>query len=202
MRSFWQDLRYAFRGLGKSPWFAAVAVVTLALGIAVNTSIFSMVNSILLRPMPVPHPEQLVVLGLQQAGDHSLQRFSYPDYADLRDQSASFSDILAFRLTLGGLSADNRGDHCITTRVSSNYFSTLAIQPALGRFILPTEGQIPGADPILVLGYSYWQKRFAGNKDILGRRVEINSHPLTIVGVAPEGFHGTYSIVDSDIRPS
>jgi len=185
-----------FRALGKSPWFAAVAIVTLSLGTAVNTSVFSIINGFLLRPLPVPHPERLAVLALQQPGDHSLQKFSYPDFVDLRDQSASFTDILAFRLTLGGLAADNRGDHCIITRVSGNYFSTLGVQPALGRLVLPTEAQTPGADPILVVGYSYWQKRFPGNKDILGKHVELNDHPMTIVGVAPQDFHGTYSIVD------
>ncbi|PYX50761.1 MAG: hypothetical protein DMG76_33875 [Acidobacteria bacterium] len=199
MASFWQDLRYAFRAFGKSPWFASLAIVTLALGIAVNTSIFSIINGFLMRPMPVPHPEQLAVLSLQQAGDKSLQSFSYPDYLDLRDQSTSFSDIIAYRVTLAGLTADNRGDHCIATRVTGNYFSMLGVQPALGRLILPTEGQTPGADPILVLGYSYWQKRFAGNKNVIGKQVEANGHPLTIVGVAPKEFHGTYSIVDSDL---
>jgi predicted permease len=199
MASFWQDLRYAFRALGKSPWFAALAVVTLALGIAVNTSIFSIVNGFLLRPMPVPHPEQLTVLSLQQAGDKSLQNFSYPDYLDLRSQPTTFSDIFAYHLTLGGLTADNRGDHCIATRVTGNYFSVLGVQPALGRLILPTEGQTPGSDPILVLGHSYWQKRFAGDKNVIGKKVEMNGHPLTIVGVAPQGFHGTYFVVDSDL---
>jgi len=199
MTSFLQDLRFAFRAFSKSPWFAALAIVTLALGIAVNTSIFSIINGFILRPMPVPHPEQLAVLALQQAGDHSLQKFSYADFVDLRDQSASFGDIVAFRLTLGGLAADNRGDHCIITRVSGNYFSTLGVQPALGRLVLPSEGQTPGADPILVLGYAYWQKRFAGDRRVLGKHVEINDHPMTIVGVAPKDFHGTYSIVDSDL---
>src|SRR5438034_1107016 len=199
MANFWQDLRFAFRALGKSPWFAAIAIVTLSLGIAVNTCIFSMVNGFLLRPMPVPHPEQIAVLALQQAGDKSFQSFSYPDYLDLRAQSASFSDVIAYRLTLGGLTADNRGDHCIATRVTGNYFSVLGVQPALGRLILPTEGQTPGADPILVLGYSYWQKRFAGDSNVIGKSVEMNGHSLTIVGVAPQGFHGTYFIVASDL---
>ncbi len=199
MGSFWQDLRFAFRALSNSPWFAAIAIVTLSLGIAVNTSIFSMINGFLLRPMPVPHPEQLAVLSLQQAGDKALQNFSYPDYLDLRNQSISFSEIIAYQVTLAGLIADNRGDHCITTRVAGNYFSMLGVQPALGRLILPTEGQTPGADPILVLGYSYWQKRFAGDKNVIGKHVEANGHPLTIVGVAPQEFHGTYSIVDSDL---
>ena len=149
--------------------------------------------------MPVPHPEQLAVLALQQAGDKSFQNFSYPDYLDLRAQSASFSDIIAYRVTLGGLTADNRGDHCIATRVTGNYFSVLGVQPALGRLILPTEGQTPGADPILVLGYSYWQKRFAGDASVIGKSVEMNGHPLTIIGVAPQAIHGTYSIIDSDL---
>src|SRR5216684_1590609 len=199
MGSFWQDLRFAFRALSNSPWFAAIAIVTLSLGIAVNTSIFSMINGFLLRPMPVPHPEQLAVLSLQQAGDKALQNFSYPDYLDLRNQSISFSEIIAYQVTLAGLIADNRGDHCITTRVAGNYFSMLGVQPALGRLILPTEGQTPGADPILVLGYSYWQKRFAGDAGVLGKSVQMNGHPLTIVGVAPKDFHGTYFIVDSDL---
>ena len=199
MGSFWQDLRYAFRALGRSPWFAVIAIVTLSLGIAVNTSIFSLVNGFLLRPMPVPHPEQLAVLSLQQTGDMGLQKFSYPDFLDLRDQSSTFSDILAFRISLTGLAVDNRGDHCIATRVSGNYFSILGLQPALGRLILPTEGQIAGSDPVIVLGYSYWQKRFGGDKGVLGKKVEANGHPMTIVGVAPQGFNGTYSILDSDI---
>jgi hypothetical protein len=125
MEGFWQDLRFAFRVLRNSPWFAALAVVTLSLGIAVNTSVFSVVNGFLLRPMPVPRAEQLAVLSLQQAGEHSLQKFSYPDYVDLRDQSACFSNIVAYRITLAGLAADNRGDHCIVTHVSGNYFSVL-----------------------------------------------------------------------------
>ena len=198
MRSLWQDLRYAFRALFKSPWFAAIAIVTLSLGIAVNTTIFSMVNSFLLRPLPVPHPEQIAVLSLQQAGDMSLQKFSYPDFVDLRDQSAAVGDVLAYRITLADLSVDNHGDHCITTRVSSNYFSIFSLKPALGRLILPTEGQTPGADPVMVLGYSYWQKRFAGDKSVIGKKVQANGHPMTIVGVAPQGFHGAYSIIDSD----
>jgi predicted permease len=199
MSSFWQDLRFAFRALSKSPWFAALAVLTLALGIAVNTSIFSIINGFLLRPMPVPHPEQLAVLALQQSGSKDLQKFSYPDFLDLRDQSTSFGDIVAYRITLAGLTVDNRGDHAIATRVSGNYFSILGLQPALGRLVLPTEGQTPRADPVIVLGYSYWQKRFGGSQEVIGKKVEANGHPMTIVGVAPQEFHGTYSIIDSDI---
>jgi predicted permease len=200
MGSFWQDLRFALRALGKSPWFAVLAVVTLALGIGVNTSIFSIINGFLLRPLPASHPEQLAILGLQQAGEKSLQSFSFPDYADLRDQSSStFVNLAAYRLTLASLITDKVGDHCLVTRVSGNYFSMLGIQPALGRLILPTESQAPGSDPVIVLGYSYWQKRFSGDKSVVGKHVELSGHPMTIVGVAPKGFSGTYSIADSDL---
>src|SRR5277367_5879012 len=101
MRSLVQDLRYAVRAFAKSPWFALLAIVTLALGIAVVTTIFSVVNGVLLRPLPAAHPEQLVVVSLQQGGDKTLQNFSYPDYADLREQGgSSFTELAAYRVTL------------------------------------------------------------------------------------------------------
>jgi predicted permease len=200
MRTLLQDLRYASRAFLKSPWFAVLAVMTLGLGIAVNTTIFSVVNGFLLRPMPVAHPEQLVVLSLQQGGDHALQNFSYPDYRDLREQSSSaFAELAGYKITLSSLTTEAVGDHSLVTRVTGNYFSMLGIQPALGRLILPTEGQAPGADPVIVLGYAYWQKRFAGDKNVLGKHVELGGHAMTIVGVAPKNFHGTYFIVNSDL---
>src|SRR5271169_6869381 len=200
MRSLLQDLRYALRAFLKSPWFAMLAIMTLGLGIAVNTTIFSVINGFLLRPLPVSHPEQLVVLSLKQGGDAALQRFSYLDYVDFREQtSSSFKDIAGYQITLSGLTSDKVGDHALVTRVTGNYFSMLGIQPALGRLILPTEGQAPGSDPVIVLGYAYWQKRFAGDKNVLGKHVELAGHPVTIVGVTPKGFHGTYFIVNSDL---
>jgi macrolide transport system ATP-binding/permease protein len=200
MRSLLQDFRYAFRAFLKSPWFAVLAIVTLALGIAVNTTIFSVINGFLLRPLLAMHPEQLVVISLQQGGDKALQNFSYPDYADLRDQSAaSFADLAAYHITLSNLTSEKVGDHSIVTRVTGNYFSMLGIQPEIGRLILPTEGQAPGNDPVIVLGYAYWQKRFAGNKSVVGKHVEINGHPMTIVGVTPKDFNGAYFIVNSDL---
>src|SRR5258705_12757878 len=198
MHSFWQDLRYAARTLRNSPGFTIIAIVTLGLGMAVNTTIFSVINGILLRPLPVPHAEQITVLAMKQDGAQNFQRFSYPDYLDIRQQAEVFSDVFAERATLVGLTVDKRGDHCVLSRVTSNYFSALGVQPALGRLISPNEGQKPGADPILVLGYSYWQKRFGGDRNVVGKQVEINSHAVTLVGVAPKGFRGTYAIVDMD----
>jgi macrolide transport system ATP-binding/permease protein len=198
MQGFWQDLRYAARTLRNSPSFTTIAIVTLGLGMAVNTTVFSLVNGLLLRPMPVPHAEQLAVLAMEQKGTPGFQKFSYPDFQDIRSQTDSFSDVFGYRATLGALAADGKGDHCLLSRVTSNYFSALGIKPALGRLILPTEGHTPGADSILVLGYSYWQKRFGGDRNVIGKQVEVNGHSATIVGVTPKGFHGTYALVDMD----
>jgi predicted permease len=198
MLNFWKDIQYAFRTLTKNPGFAIIGIVTLALGMAANTTIFSVVNGLILRPMAVPHPEQMTVLALQQAGTAGLQTFSYPDFLDLRSESASTADLITYRISLAGLAVDGKGDHCVISRVSNNYFSVLGIAPAAGRLILPTEGLTPGADPIVVLGYSYWQKRFAGDPDVVGKHVEMNGHPATIVGVTPKGFYGTYAMLNMD----
>jgi predicted permease len=198
MRNFSTDIRYAFRALTKNPGFAFIGIVTLALGMAVNTTLFSVINGFLLRPLPVPHPEQITVLSLEQSALPGNHRFSYPDYEDLRDQADSFSDIFAYRITLAAVAVDQKADHCIISRVSSNYFSSLGVKPAYGRLILPSEGRTPGADPIIVLGYSYWRRRFDGDPHVAGKKVEVNGNPFTVVGVAPREFHGTYSVLDMD----
>lgn len=198
MQSFLFDLQHTLRALRNSPGFAAIAIVTLGLGMAANATVFSVINGLLLRPLPVPHAEQIVVLAMQQPGMPGFQRFSYPDFQDLRAQAEGFSDIVGYHPTLVGLTADNKGDHCVLSRVTGNFFSALGIQPAVGRLFLPTEGQTPGADPILVLGYSYWQKHFGGDPGVVGKQVTVNGNSLTIVGVAPKGFHGLYAIVDMD----
>lgn len=197
MMNFWKDLQYGFRTLIKNPGFAAIGIITLALGMAVNTTLFSVVNGFLLRPLPVPRPEQITVFALQQSSVPGY-RFSRPDYEDLRDQTDSFSDVFFYRVTLSSLAVNHRSDHCLVSRVSDNYFSALGIRPASGRLILPTEGSAPGADPIVVLGYSYWRRRFAGDVTIVGQKVELNGLPFTVVGVAPREFHGTYSAIDTD----
>jgi len=198
MQTFWKDIQFAMRTLAKSPGFAVVAILTLALGMAVNTTIFSVINGILLRPLPVPHAEQMTVLALQQGGESSLQNFSYPDFVDLREQLKDTDELFGYQVTLAGLSVDGKGDHCIISRVTNNYFSVLGIAPAAGRLLLPTEGMTPGADPVVVLGYSYWQRRFGGDKSLVGKQVEMNGHPVTIVGVAPKEFHGTFSVMNMD----
>lgn len=198
MPNLWQDLRYGWRTLSKSPGFAIIAIVTLGLGVAVNATIFSVVNGLLLRPLSVPHPEQVTVLTMTLPGNSSDSSFSYPDYADVQAQNDSFSSVFGYRVSLGGLDVDGRGDHCVFSRVTGNYFSALGVKPLLGRLILPAEGQTANADPVMVLGYSYWQKRFGGDPNVVGKQVELNDHPATIIGVTPREFHGTYFIIDMD----
>jgi predicted permease len=198
MQSFWQDMKYAIRSLRNAPGFAIIAVVTLGLGMAVNTTMFSILNGLLLRPLPVPHAQQITVLAIQQKGGEGFQMFSYPDYQDIRSQAAASAEIFGYRTTLVSLIADGKGDHCVLSRVTGNYFSALGVKPALGRLILPSEGQSPGADPVLVLGYGYWQKRFGGDKTVVGKQVELDGHAVTIVGVTPKEFQGTYAFLNMD----
>jgi len=200
MESVLQDIRYGVRMLKKSPAFTAVAVITLALGIGANTTIFSMVDSFLLRPLPVQDPGQLTVLSqtISQAkkNDTNIPIFSIAEYRDLRSQTSGvFSGILAWQYGMDGLSANGKTDRVLTNYVSGNYFSLLGLRPALGRFILPSEGEVIGADGVMVLSYSYWKARFGGDSEIIGKSVTLNGRPFTIVGVGPEGFDGISSIV-------
>jgi predicted permease len=198
MHTFWQDMKYAMRSLRNSPGFAIIAVVTLGLGMAVNTTVFSVINGLLLRSLPVPHAEQITVLAMKQPGAEGFQMFSYPDFQDIRSQAAASGEVFGYRTTLVSVIADGKGDHCVLSRVTGNYFSALGIKPALGRLILPSEGQTPGADPVLVLGYNYWQKRFGGDKSVIGKQVQVDDHAVTIIGVTPRDFQGTYAFLNMD----
>jgi len=196
METMLQDIRYGARMLMKNPGFMIVAVITLALGIGANTAIFSMVDAFLLRPLPVAEPAQITVLAFQQKHGNFQTQFSIADYRDIQNQTTEvFADVFAYQFELDGLSVDGKADRVMTNYVSGNYFSSLGIKPALGRFILPSEGAVPGADPVMILGYSYWQSRFGGDPGIVGRKVSVDGHPITIVGVAPKGFVGVYPIL-------
>jgi predicted permease len=196
MNNLLQDIRFGLRTLRKSPGFTFVAILTLAFGMAANTTIFSIVNAILLRPLPVAHAEQIVVLSTEQKNNSLNTAVSYPDFMDFQKHADGFSDLFAYEFSLVGLAADAHASHFVVSYVSPNFFSGLGLQPALGRFILPTEGQSDGADPVLVLGYTYWRSRFGGDANVAGKQVLVNGHPMTIIGVAPKGFYGVYSIAD------
>ena len=196
METLLQDIRYGARMLMKNPGFMIVAVITLALGIGANTAIFSMVDAFLLRPLPVAEPAQITVLAFRQKQGNFLTQFSIADYRDIQNQTKEvFSDVFAWQFGLDGLSVDGKADRIMTNYVTGNYFSALGLKPALGRFILPAEGDVLGADPVMVLGYSYWQTRFGGDPGIVGRKVSVDGKPITIVGVAPKGFVGVYPIL-------
>jgi predicted permease len=187
-----QDLRYAFRQLRKNTGFTLAAVLTLALGIGANVTIFGIVNGVLLRPLPVPQSKQVAVLAAQQRGAPlGLFFLSYPELVDFRKQSDAFSDLFAYQVSLEGLSADNKADHIVCSYVTGNYFSALGLKPAIGRFLLPGEGEHPGSEALLVIGYSYWQQRFGGNPSVIGKHVLVDGKPATIIGVTPQDFHGT-----------
>lgn len=199
MVTLWQDTRYALRMLAKSPMLTVIVVLTLALGIGANTAIFGIVNGFLVRPLPVKSPEQIMALAGKLQGDTlGSFTFSYPQLMDFQKQADAFSDLFASQVDLGGLSFDGKGNQFLYCRVTGNYFSTLGVQAALGRLFLPTEGEVGGRDPYIVLGYSFWQKRVGGDPSIVGKQALIDGQEATIIGVAPRGFHGTNFALDFD----
>jgi predicted permease len=178
--------------LWKSPGFTLVAILSLALGIGANTAIFSLVNTILLRPLPVARPEQLVqVYGtLHQGADYTIQ--SYPNYKEYRDRSTDvFDGMVAYRFAPISLSHNGASERVWGYVVSGNYFDVLGVRPVVGRGFTPEEDKTPGANPVAVMSYGCWQSRFAGDPAIAGKTVSLNGRSFTIVGVAPKGFNGT-----------
>ncbi|HEY6120294.1 MAG TPA: ABC transporter permease [Pyrinomonadaceae bacterium] len=190
METLLKDIRFAIRGLLKRPAFTAIAVITLALGIGANTAIFSLVNTVLLRPLPVPHPEQIVSVSLRGKLD-SIMAFSYPNYRDFRDQNQVLSGLLASRFVPLSLSRGGNNERIWGYEVSGNYFDVLGIQAVKGRTFLPEEDRTKLSNPVVIVSYAAWQNRFGGDPDLVNKEILINNHPFRIIGVAPEGFKGT-----------
>src|SRR6516165_9363853 len=193
----WQDLCYGLRMLRKNPGVTSTVVLTLALGIGVNTAMFSLLNGWLLRPLPVPSPEQIAVLASQQK-EGSNGNFSYPDFLDFQRGTDSFSSLFGYAFGIGGLSADGDAREIGYSSVTGNYFSALGVKPALGRLFLPGEGEKPGEELLVVLGYSFWQNKFAGDPHVIGKSVRVNGKQATVIGVTPSEFHGTVFALDMD----
>ncbi len=196
MNALLQDLRYAVRQLRKSPGFATVAILTLALGIGANTAIFSLLDQALLRSLPVKDVDRLVILKYEGSNTGNLQSradgkfyFSYPMYHDLRDRNSVFSGLLATDWTQVGVQWHNQPDLVAAELVSGNYFDVLAMRPALGRLFVAADDLVPDANPVVVLSFSYWQRRFGTDPGIVNQSILVNGHPFTVVGVAPPGFH-------------
>ncbi len=195
VESFFQDLRFALRVLRKSPGFTAVAVVTLALGIGANAVVFSALNACILRPLNVPQPESLYGL---QFGEGFRGYQSYPNYLDLRDRNRSFDALAAYNMTQVGLDTGENPSRAWLYEVTGNYFEVLRIQPYLGRFFRSSDEHGANSAPYIVLGYGYWHSHFQDDPGVVGRTVELNKHPFTIIGVAPPQFRGTFLLLSPD----
>ena len=184
-----QDLRYGVRMLLKNPGFTLIAVFTLSLGIGANTAIFTLLDKVLIRSLPVEQPHQLVLLARDAGRAPGI--FSYPLYADLRDRNEVFSGLVAYFQQPFSLSDDSQSERVIGQIVSGNYFAALGVRPALGRFFLPEEDRTPGTHPVVVIGHGLWRRRFGADPAVIGKTVGLNGYRYTVVGVAPSEFTGT-----------
>jgi len=185
-----RDINYGLRKLLKNPGVTLVAVVTLALGIGANTAIFSGVNAFLMKPLPVPRPNELI-RPMEVAEDKELNdEMSYPDFADYRAQSTTLA-LAAEDMVPVAIDSENQNDVIWGQVVSANYFDVVQISPILGRTFAPDEDKIVGGSPVLVLGHSLWQRRFGSDANIVGKKVRLNNRQYEVIGVAPESFTGT-----------
>ena len=194
MTSILADLRLAVRGLRRSPLFAIVAILSLALGIGANTAIFTLIDQMLLRKLPVAEPERLVML--YQQGSHNgsnmgIRMHSYPLYQDLQQKAEPLQEVLCRRLVPASVSVDNQTERVDAEMVSGNFFTMLGVKPALGRvFSSEEDDRIYRGHPVVVLGYDYWVNRFARDPGVVGKTIRVNNYPMTIVGVSARGFAG------------
>src|SRR6266851_769464 len=197
MHTVWQDVRYGLRMLGKNPGFTAVAVLTLALGIGANTAIFSLLNQVMLRRLPVRNPEELVMLKspgpkrghVWSDGDDS-EIFSYQLYKGLAKNSSVFEGALARFQFAANIANRGQTDRGSGELVTGNYFDVLGVRPALGRVLTPADDDVQGAHPVLVLSHAYWTQHFGGDAGVLNQAILVNNTEMTIVGVAQAGFTG------------
>jgi predicted permease len=178
--------------------FTVAVVLTLGLGIGANAAVFTIVNRLLLKPLPVRDAAGLYVLAIQHEGNKDPHNLSWLDYLDYKDRSGAFQELAAYNIGFVGMSADNRAERVTVSYVTSNYFSMLGVPPAVGRVLQPGDPVQPGAAPFVVLGHTYWTKRFNGDPAVVGRRVLVNGQPFTVAGVVPSWFEGIYALVEFD----
>ncbi len=200
METLLQDIRYGLRVLRKSPAFTIVAALTLALGIGANTAIFSLINAVLLKMLPVHKPAELAIVGdpamvhTRSNGTPSLTHFSYPLYKELSAGNHSFTGLLAssevHRTRLADANSTEITQDATAVLVSGNYFPVLGVNALFGRVISPDDEKAAGASPVAVLGYDFWKSKFAASTGVVGQTIRINNSPFTIIGVAPQGFYG------------
>lgn len=187
------DIRFALRTFAKAPVFTAVAIISLALGIGANTAVFTLMDQVLLRALPVESPQELVQVfarGSHYGSNWGSNSMSFPMYRDFRDRNSVFSGMLARFATSSSLSYSDSTERVATEIVSGTYFGVLGVRAAAGRLITPDDDKAAGTGPVVVLGHDYWISRFSGKQDIIGQTVRISNYPMTVIGVAQPGFHG------------
>ena len=191
--SVFRDLKYTFRMLARTPGFTAVAILTLALGIGANTAIFTLLDQVLLRLLPVKDPQQLVLLtmrGRHYGSNWGGNAISHPMFRDFREHNEVFTDMFCRFPTSASLSFGQQAERVSVELVSGTYFSTLGVVPAMGRILTPEDDKVPSGHPYVVLNYNFWKTRFAGDPQIVGKTLNLNNYKMTVVGVAQEGFDG------------
>lgn len=199
------DLRYALRALRRSPVFTIVATLSLALGIGANTAIFSLLSQVMFRTLPVSEPEQLVLFHTEGEREGSSHKdngesvFSYPMYKDLRDRNQVFSGVIARASAPVSMSYQGQTERTRAELVSGNFFDVLGVRAAMGRLFVSDDDGAPGAHPVVVLSHGYWKRRFGGEATIVGQTININQHPMVVLGVAPAGFLGVLGGDNPDV---
>jgi predicted permease len=203
LETFWQDVRHGIRVLAKNPGFAAVAMLSIALGVGANAAMFSLADALVLRPLEVPRATEVVALSgndtavTSNSGFGANRSVSYLDYRDIRDRARSFEGLFAYRVVITAFAArsGDAAQQVLGQGVSGNFFQVLGVPPALGRMFRNDEDEAPGRDPVVVLSHDTWTERFESDPDIVGRIVRLGGRDLTVIGVAPASFNGTYLVL-------
>ncbi|HXZ13232.1 MAG TPA: ABC transporter permease [Candidatus Sulfotelmatobacter sp.] len=199
MSTLWQDIRYSLRMIAKAPGYAAVAILTLGLGIGANTTIFSWISATLLNPIPgLTDPNAVVSLSLGRGSDNPFP-MTYPDLVAIRDGQQSFTGIMGCGFTPLSLTGKGKPERIWGSVVTANYFDVLGVRPILGRTFLPAEDEKPGGAPVAVVSYRFWQTHLGANPDVIGQTIELNQRPFTVVGVAPAVFQGSQTGIRNEL---
>lgn len=204
MERLWKDIRFGLRTFLRAPTFTAAAVISLGLGIGLNSTIFTLLNTLFLNPLPVDRPTELIAAFTVDEKNNSgpfsqLLQVSFPNYKDFRDDNTTLTSLAAYSFPNAvSFSTGGEPNQIFVEMVTGNYFQTLGVKPALGRFFGPAEDRVPGAAPVLVISYNLWKRQFGGTPDVVNKTVRVNGVPFTIVGVAADGFRGVNSLFGPD----
>jgi len=202
IETLWQDVRYSVRQIVKNPGFTVVAVLTLALGIGANTAIFSLIDALLLKSLPVQRPEQLMTVGTVVPGrsERPYSSFSYPIFREMCQRDTVFSGMVARSGRSMSMSGSGQTERVHAELVSGNFYSVLGVYPHLGRLLTEADDQTPGGHPVAVLSYNFWQRRFGADPSVVGKKISLNGFPFTVIGVSAKGFYGVEVGSSPDVR--